>query len=598
MSHSRKLIAPKLYRTLVATALITNGIFQLVVPALAEGTAAGQPISNTATATYQDDNNTTINATSNTVTVTIAEVAGITISADGVAEAPTVAEGGTPSSPIVAGDKVYYNFTIKNVGNDPTKFHIPAKDKVSITGAATVDKLQYQKADTTWADFAAAGEDTASIPADGSIKVRVVVTVGSSAVENNLIKVRLGNTGATINGQNTTRDVDDDDVYTVDNADNSGVPGEITGSPINGTVEASREETATVGVSPTATLLNGPQGKPDAIGATTDPNDARYRNDDFTNKSANVPAGIKPDSNQKIPTPTAVTFTGTVKNTTANATNISLLPTPPDTLSDLPNGTKVTITYGGVSKEYTWNGTAFQFAGRSINQNTDYITISNVAANTSVDYTASVLLPANSPLSTDLNGSNNPIGGFPVPITAFVDDATPGFNGEAAKNTTIDRVYTGFLRMVKMSRIVQGDGPAVTGSDGTFSTGAKTPAPGNIIEYQITYTNISQAQPTGGTSVILNANNVTITEDGTLSTVAGDGKNNWAKDNDSDGKMDTSHVPGSASDPSGTIVYTKVSGSGTNADPDITQYVDTVTQLAPGNGTFTFQRKVYKPVAP
>jgi hypothetical protein len=50
----------------------------MVLPALSAGTAAGTNISNTATATYNDPNNpgTTLDAQSNTVTVTVAEVAG------------------------------------------------------------------------------------------------------------------------------------------------------------------------------------------------------------------------------------------------------------------------------------------------------------------------------------------------------------------------------------------------------------------------------------------------------------------------------------------------------------------------------------------
>lgn len=71
----------RLYRTVVATALLANGIFQFIAPVLADGTTAGTTISNTATATYEDPNvpNTPINSTSNTVTVTVAEVAGITV---------------------------------------------------------------------------------------------------------------------------------------------------------------------------------------------------------------------------------------------------------------------------------------------------------------------------------------------------------------------------------------------------------------------------------------------------------------------------------------------------------------------------------------
>ncbi len=54
------------YQSLVATALLTSSLFQFIAPVLADGTAGGQSISNTATATYEDPNapGTTINATS------------------------------------------------------------------------------------------------------------------------------------------------------------------------------------------------------------------------------------------------------------------------------------------------------------------------------------------------------------------------------------------------------------------------------------------------------------------------------------------------------------------------------------------------------
>jgi hypothetical protein len=56
------------YRPLMIAALVAGGVMQpLLRPVLAAGVPAGTTISNTATATYTDDNNKSYDATSNTV---------------------------------------------------------------------------------------------------------------------------------------------------------------------------------------------------------------------------------------------------------------------------------------------------------------------------------------------------------------------------------------------------------------------------------------------------------------------------------------------------------------------------------------------------
>lgn len=357
----------------------------------------------------------------------------------------------------------------------------------------------------------------------------------------------------------------------------------------------------------TASVLNGPNGKPDAVGPTNN-------NDDFTNKSTSVPAGLTPGS--PLPNPTPVTFNNTLKNGGSQPANISLVPTLPANTGDLPNGTVVTVTSNGLSATYTYNSGTFTFTsgtglvgGNPIASNNP-VRIDSVAANGTDNYTVTVSLPPNSPLSTDPNVQR----GFPVPITAFIDTNNNGLPDDPARNISIDRVYTGFLQLLKFSKIEQGQGPAVgTGQDdfettpsatdptksiGTKPPVARTPAPGNIIVYEIRYRNISEVA-SGTDNVILNAANVVITEDGNTAT------NNWAKDNDNNGVIDTSHVPGSAVD-SGTSEITFFSGNppstpvsnattGTTVNGDVTKYVDTVTGLvapSPTPRTFTFRRRV------
>jgi hypothetical protein len=830
----------KPYRSLLAAVLLTNSLFQFIAPVLAEGTVAGESISNTATATYEDplDPGTKINTTSNTVVVTVAEVAGITVTASGVTDS-------TPTTPVSVGDKVNYTYTITNVGNDPTKLRIPNLAKV--TGPGVAGNLEVSTdGGTTWIPISGSELITGSIPAGGSVQVRVPVTVQAGAQTNDIINVTLGDTPG--DAQNQARDPNGGDVYTVDNPD-AGTTGEVAGLPVNGVREASATQKSTVnqsvktyalatvlktrsdynnagtslidddkltyslglrvelndptgnGITPaplagtivkgltgarilisdaipkdaelavaptpppgwqavyttdavtinanaatwtltaptnlssvtrigfvndpnvitsvspgqtvngfnvqvkvkTGTLapltvnniaqlfgqtsgvppvdtntdgvadnpvydesgdqnpsnydgktippgstdtnndgipdtpstipdgfidsptelsttgtdpgnnnsgtgpggeantfdlatpvasavLNGPDRAPDAIGPTNN-------NNDFTNKSSFVPSDKKPGD---LIDPSAVAFTNTVKNSGTDPSSISLVPTPPATLTDLPTDSVVTITYGSESKKYVWDGTNFVFDADGnpttkgdqspIDELTEYITVPNVAPGTSINYGVEVNLPPGTALSTDTGK------GFPVPVTAFVDNATPGLDAETAKNTTIDRVYTGFLKLLKESRILPGTGPAVLGSDGTFSIDKKNPAPGNIIEYRITYTNISEAQ-SGTGNVTLKADKVVIVEDGTLTTA------NWAKDNDVNGQIDTSNIVGTAKDTGASTIQfysgatatnSAIDQTGTTADTDVSKYVNTVTgTVAPGDKReFVFQRKM------
>ncbi len=352
-----------------------------------------------------------------------------------------------------------------------------------------------------------------------------------------------------------------------------------------------------------SSVLNGPQNKADATGPSG------QTSDDFTNKSSLVPATTLPGSTLD---PSGVAFTNTISNSGTDPGTITLAPTQPGNKLDLPNNTQVTITYGSSSAVYTYNQAAGTFTTASTP-----ITIPNVAPGTTVNYGVEVNLPSGTGLSTDTipNYPNDKEFGFPVPIIASID--TNGDNTPDGQNITIDRVYTGFLKLVKVSRVLPGTGPAVgAGQDDFESTPAYTnavtntvidpnpgvgdvprkPAPGNIIEYQIRYKNISDAQAGTG-NVILNADKVVISEDGTLSP------NNWALDNDVSGQIDTSNIVGSAKDSGASTIQffsgnpansSGIDQTGTTVNTDITKYVDTATgQVAPGvQRTFTFQRKV------
>jgi len=354
-------------------------------------------------------------------------------------------------------------------------------------------------------------------------------------------------------------------------------------------------------VTTTTGVLNGPEEKANATGpdGTT--------NTDFTNKSSLIPAGTNPGSTID---PAPVAFTNTVQNTSGATNDVTLAPTVPANPLDLPTGTKVTITYDNVSAVYTYDKTgsgSFTIAAGGAPISIPGVPATGAAS--TVNYGVEVDLPAGTKLSTDTltDYTGDTEWGYPVPITATI-----GTGNTAKSNITIDRVYTGFLQLLKFSKILKGTGPDVIGNQGNFNstpaytntgividpdpaTGdeARTPSPGNIIQYEIRYKNISTSQGTGTGNVILQAQNVVITEQGDLSTTAGDGKNNWAKDNDNDGIIDTSNVIGTATaitttfTPNGDI-------SGATPATDVTKYVNSATtSIAPQtSGTFTFQRKL------
>ncbi len=147
-------------------------------------------------------------------------------------------------------------------------------------------------------------------------------------------------------------------------------------------------------------------------------------------------------------------------------------------------------------------------------------------------------------------------------------------NTVASANDTIDRLYTGFLRLQKTVTVVNNTAYGNKASD----PGPDDAVPGADLVYSITYTNISGSgdpgNPTAGTNCVqLVVSSVTITEDGAAGT------NNWA--------ATTTHVINQATDTRGGTI------TGDNLVTS-TVLTDAVTsQLLPGEfGTFSFRRRI------
>jgi hypothetical protein len=148
------------------------------------------------------------------------------------------------------------------------------------------------------------------------------------------------------------------------------------------------------------------------------------------------------------------------------------------------------------------------------------------------NYTVTLDLPSgnqNTLLSVDrfvANGADR--AGFNVPIVAFVDNDNNGAfvaANDPIYNITIDRGYTGYVRLRKQSQVLQGTSPrpVTPAANGVLDETAKTAEPGNIIRYVIEYVNFSTPLTAAGAgSVVLDAASLVITEDGATAP------NNWS----------------------------------------------------------------------
>ncbi|MFN7466210.1 MAG: hypothetical protein ACK5S8_00260, partial [Pseudanabaena sp.] len=231
---------------------------------------------------------------------------------------------------------------------------------------------------------------------------------------------------------------------------------------------------------PTGGILNGPNNVPGAIGRTNN-------QDDFTNRSTELSATESiPGETVTTFDPPAIIFNNTFQNPPSNITNLDtvrLLPLSPSDLSvplasrqpngDIPDGTRVTITFGTQIASYVYNAGVYNFdpnplVSSGLLPGSQSVLVSGLAPGVLNNYTVTLDLPAGQPKNTVLsvdrflaNGADR--AGFNVPIVAFVDSdidgnfdfsATPP--NDAIFNITIDRGYTGYVRLRKQSQVLQG----------------------------------------------------------------------------------------------------------------------------------------------
>ncbi len=224
--------APHKAGPLTIATILASSLFQPLLPALALGTAAGEQISNTATATYKEDPSspTTINATSNAITVTVAEVAGLSAVPSGF----TDLNGGS----VASGDTLTFTFDITNIGNASTDVFIPGANNL-IAENFVPSTVQIMSTSGTVLATVPVGGSTlsalsilglADLDPDQILKVRVTGTPAANTPAGADVGVTLGNTGPNNNSASTQNQPDNADgsraneIRTIDANPSNGAP--------------------------------------------------------------------------------------------------------------------------------------------------------------------------------------------------------------------------------------------------------------------------------------------------------------------------------------------------------------------------------------
>lgn len=260
-------------------------------------------------------------------------------------------------------------------------------------------------------------------------------------------------------------------------------------------------------------VLIGPCGVPGAMGPAG-------VNDDFTNRSINTGIANVAPGGLTNATGTVV-FRNTVQNTGAGD-DVFLISVP-----TAPAGFMIEIS--------TDNGDRYVMLNAAD---------PTVALPVSFRAAAIVMVRVTAPAGLQI------LTGFDT-VVRVVSTVTP-----TAANETIDRLYTGFIRLDRSATVINS------------ASNAALASPGAEIEFAITYSNVSSAAGVG--NALLTAQNLVISENGNSAP------NNWGET--------TEHIVG-ASDTRGGIIIGDQGGS--------KSLTDIVSTLEAGqSGVFKFKRRV------
>jgi hypothetical protein len=361
-------------------------------------TAANTQIVNQASATYSDGTNN-YSTVSNQVTVTVAKVAGLTITPDSQ----------TNSSVVPGQQNVGFTFRVTNVGNFADQVRFLANGaSVRVVGSATIASAVISGANT---DILTNNADVLqSLAQNGYVDVVVTLNISSSAAAASTVQVFLGDASSGTNFDNVASNSSANEVRTVS-----------TGA-VNGSREARGDISVTVDRDAQARVnLTAPAG-PVALGSNISYtlsacNDGLRTLSPVTGDSsvyvvAPIPAGTQLASGQTFPTGTQFT-TSALTVAPLSATWVNTAPGTLSTVTRIRIPVAASIAAGACSSNFSFDVTI-----TTTNASTAIYEIVDVFGSTSLGTTLTDQSGDNVVNKGDSNANfNEPLSGGTLSVT-------------------------------------------------------------------------------------------------------------------------------------------------------------------------------------
>lgn len=482
-------------------------------------TAGGTQINNQASATYTDGNGNNFGTVSNTVTVTVANVSGLTITPD----------AGSLSTVVAGQQNVDFVFRVTNTGNfsDQVRF-LASGGSIRVVGPGTIQSAIIVGPNT---DILNNGStvDSASIAQNGYIDVRVRVNINANAAAGSDVRVILGD-APQANVSDTTYDN-----IAVSGAASANEVRTVSTTSVNGQREARGDAKATVeNDAQLQVTLTAPAG-PVALGSNISYqmqtcNVGQRAASSMTLGGTNgifivapVPAGTSLASGQTFPAGTL--YTTSPLSTAPNAATWTS--TAPGTLSSV---TRVAFNVGSsIAVSGCSSSVTMQVTITTSNATTPIYEIVDTFANNSI---ASQVTDQSGDANANRGDSN---ANFDEPLPGGTATANQGMqqqtllqqlgavrigpNGQPdAMNTTYDDDYTNRSTTVGIATVAPGGGTTVADSTGIVFTNTVK----NMGNANDTFTLTAPTVPAGFTVEIStdNGTNYTTVSGGGSTTVA------------------------------------------------------------------------------